>query len=290
MQIPDDIMKCVAFLGCQNKGDFAPKGTAFFVSHRISDCKYFYLATARHVIEGIRERSEDGNVYIRMNFKTGNGQVLLVDHNKWVFHDDDLVDVAVAAFTMPEGNDHKLIETESILTDANIDEIGVGVGSPLFFPGLFVHHPGAVRNLPIIRIGNIAAMPRERVQTSWGSIEAYLVEARSIGGLSGSPVIVQFGPVHFLPDGKLQVDRYGPSRLLGLVHGHFGVKDILDSDEDGMIPATRSVNMGIGIVVPAKHILSVIESSPILKSFREEWYQSELRRLALEMPATDARP
>jgi hypothetical protein len=55
---------------------------------------------------------------------------------------------------------------------------------------------GRQRNIPIVRIGNVASMPHEPVATkNRGAIEAYLVEARSVGGLSGSPVLVQLGIV-----------------------------------------------------------------------------------------------
>ncbi len=36
-------------------------------------------------------------------------------------------------------------------------------------------------------MGNIAMMPDEPVRTSIGMMESYLIEVRSIGGLSGAP-------------------------------------------------------------------------------------------------------
>ena len=42
--------------------------------------------------------------------------------------------------------------------------------------------------MPILRMGNLAAYPQERVQVEGVEMDAYLIEARSIGGLSGSPV------------------------------------------------------------------------------------------------------
>ena len=64
----------------------------------------------------------------------------------------------------------------------------IGIGSEVYFPGLFVHHHG--RNEPIVRGGIVSSMPTEPVLTEFGEIHAYLAEARSVGGLSGSPVIV----------------------------------------------------------------------------------------------------
>lgn len=122
-------------------------------------------------------------------------------------------------------------------------------------------------------------MPEEPVKTDPKKKierEAYLVEARSIGGLSGSPVFVKGSGV--VPP-SLQRERSPleyiapPWReyfwLLGLMHGHWdvGAADIdavaLDNVQAG------SINTGIGIVVPAQKILEVI-SQPKLETMRQE--------------------
>jgi hypothetical protein len=77
----------------------------------------------------------------------------------------------------------------------------IGIGDAVFITGLFSHHPGKARNLRVIRVGNIAAMPDEPVKTQRGEMEAYLIEARSLGGLSGSPVFVRpVGPEYLVGD------------------------------------------------------------------------------------------
>jgi hypothetical protein len=65
----------------------------------------------------------------------------------------------------------------------------IGIGNEVAFAGLFVNHHGKKRNEPIVRFGNICGIPSEPVSTKAGDIEAYLVESRSVGGLSGSPVL-----------------------------------------------------------------------------------------------------
>ena len=85
-----------------------------------------------------------------------------------------------------------------VATDKVINDNAIGVGDEVFLTGLFANHIGQQRNLPIIRVGNIALMPEEPVQhPSLGPIDAYLIEARSIGGLSGSPVFVHLAPTSF---------------------------------------------------------------------------------------------
>ena len=76
-------------------------------------------------------------------------------------------------------------------TDETMQKHEVGAGRRVvFITGLFRHYHGNQRNISIVgEFGNIACLIEEKIQTKdFGEIDAYLVEARSIGGLSGSPV------------------------------------------------------------------------------------------------------
>jgi hypothetical protein len=64
---------------------------------------------------------------------------------------------------------------------------------------MFVGRIGEQRNIPVLRIGTIAAMRDEPLRTQYGYHEAFLVEARSIDGLSGSPVCVHLPVGRLLP-------------------------------------------------------------------------------------------
>src|SRR5262249_32247530 len=87
------------------------------------------------------------------------------------------------------------------------DGIAVEVGDNIFSPGLFVQSAGKKKNLPILRVGNIARMPGDEMivleTRSRGdvSLRAYLVETHSWGGFSGAPVFWHFDypiatPIH----------------------------------------------------------------------------------------------
>jgi len=125
----------------------------------------------------------------------------------------------------------------------------------VFISGLFRHHYGAKRNIPIVRVGNLAALNEERIVTkSFGEIDAYLIEARSIGGLSGSPVFLNLGIVRKV--GGQVKHASGPGSifyLLGLIHGHFD-----ENRQLGDAEANEAVNSGIAIVVPIASAMSVI--------------------------------
>jgi hypothetical protein len=136
----------------------------------------------------------------------------------------------------------------------------VGLGTEVAAVGLFRSHSGKNRNIPVIRVGNIAAMPEEPINSRMGFLEAYLIEARSIAGLSGSPVIA-------VPDAAMlafsQLEEPGTPRtgcLLGLMHGHFDVQNLNEdivSEAEG--DATRGIHTGMGVVIPLQKILETIE-------------------------------
>ncbi len=125
----------------------------------------------------------------------------------------------------------------------------LGLGDEVFLTGLFHSHHGRQRNIPIVRAGNIAAMPEEKIHTDkFGFIDAYLVEARSIGGISGSPVFIYQGMDRKYAKGTLLCgtgERMSNFFFLGLMHGHYNL-NLLSADAVDMDAiAKEAVNMGV---------------------------------------------
>jgi hypothetical protein len=271
MLVPDQVRKCVVFVGYKNaKNEYELAGTGFFVSRPSRDpvggYGFSYLVTARHVIDGIRSTGAD-SVALRVNNKSGRAQWVEIPLGNWLFHPTDAtVDVALMRCSIPDEGDHVASPLAMFVSEQTIEGVQIGVGDEVFLSGLFAFHHGEQRNIPIIRIGNIAAMPEEPVRTGLGPIDAYLVEARSIGGLSGSPVYVHV-PMARTWNARPEFAGKDGSvfYLLGLMHGHWDVP-ISDSrdelSEDGF--QTQRVNVGIAIVVPASKILEVI-SQPMIR-------------------------
>jgi hypothetical protein len=132
--------------------------------------------------------------------------------------------------------------------------------------GLFRHHHGKRRSIPIVRVGNLAALDEEQVQTSIGLREAYLIEARSLGGLSGSPVLLNLGTARRIEGKQVVAAGGGPIIfLLGLIHGHFDVPaSRIDADEGDSELTPERINTGIAIVVPASKIKEAFDvHSPV---------------------------
>ena len=158
--------------------------------------------------------------------------------------------------------DHMAWPLDLIVTPEVIKQQEIGVGNEVFLVGLFSQHHGERRNIPIVRVGNIAAMPEEKVfTTKSGAIDAYLIEARSIGGISGSPVFVVSSPIR--ASGDTAMFRLPAVYLPGLVHGHW---DASSSELDEAIEDSTSrtqVNMGIAIVVPCDKIVETLDQENI---------------------------
>lgn len=272
MHVAARARKGVLFIGINENGIFKPLGTGFIVSAKSHGRAFLHLVTAKHVIDGIRDI--DGEVYIRFNKKGGGYEINVAPAGHWHFHPDteSFIDVAVAPFHLPTYADytHARIEGD-FLTQEIINNLSVNTGDDVFITGLFVSHHGEGKNVPIVRIGNIAAMPEEPVWTKYGYMDAYLIESRSIGGLSGSPVYFQPAPLRIIDGVVTQTTETSRTHyLLGLVHGHFDVKDTTDIVQDESEYAkTSKLHSGIAIVVPSEKIIETINQEAIMKMRKE---------------------
>lgn len=268
MQVPQEIRKCVAFVGIKESGQIKYAGTAFLVSRVTavdSTRAHMYAVTAKHVIDGLLDDVDE--VCLRLNKKDGTAAWVCTKPSDWISHpSDSSVDVAVIRFVPnPSIFDFMAFPLSSVLTPEIMADRSFGVGDDVFLTGLFHPHSGEKRNIPIVRTGNIAALPEEKVRTKqFGLIDAFLIEARSIGGLSGSPV--------FLHSSGYRTERGAIMNLtpptyylLGLMHGHW---DTAVAKVDAATTADKlteeKVNMGIAIVVPSEKIIEVLSHPKIV--------------------------
>jgi hypothetical protein len=279
MIVPPVIKKCVVFL-CPPRD--TPAATGFLVGYpRTPQDKVnvvTYLVTAAHCIP------EDGcPVTMRVNLRKG-GALDLDAPARWWRHPDASVDVAVTPLAGPSAMDIAVVPTEMFVNEADFirtdyaEDGVIGEGDEAFITGLFAGTHGERRNLPVVRMGNIARLTdyEERIHTEWehGPVIVHLIEARSRGGLSGSPVFtrrtVQWETQNKqnLSHGPLRLIGYGPDvRFLGLVHGHA-------DDADG---PEAEINRGVAFVVPAKHVLETLDL-PELSAMREaHWAKRRVR-------------
>jgi hypothetical protein len=267
MYVDDVIRQCVLFLGNKDKktGRFIPRATAFVVAVKDENIGFRYVVTAEHNISGFRQKGWD--IYVRSNLVNGGVREDNWAKGHWFFHPDPgSTDVAVAPIDFNPEEEFKQIVLRTphpdkgiIATTEMMRQSKIGLGDEIFIVGLFRSHHGQQRNVPIIRIGNLAMLKGEPVFTNYcGYTEAHLVEARSIGGLSGSPVFIHTPVPH-----QMNVTQF---RLLGLMHGHFDIKNLNeDTVVDSEAETSGGINSGIGVVIPIEKILETLDQPELVE-------------------------
>lgn len=231
---------------------FIPLGTGFFVGIQHNEYLFPFIVTARHVVEG-----KTGKIGVRLNTKAGGAEFISVPISQWKAHSDSAVDLAFCQLA-PDFSiyDYSILPIDQ-LAEAR-EAYPVEPGKEVFIAGLYTSHHGLAKNIPVIRTGNIAAVPSEPVRTTMGFSEGILIELRSIAGLSGSPVFMQRPAIveegdafHFYGDGFFYP--------IGVLVGYHVVQSREDDihvpqsqgDEPNSEPkALEDRNTGFGVVVP----------------------------------------
>jgi hypothetical protein len=297
VRVPDDVLKCVGFIGeVEHQDSSGVSGelcaTGFFVaipcqSPELREMRCCYFITAKHVATDLQGRQ----VFFLVNAKGGGvvGVAGVVGEHWFLHPSDPSADVAAIQIVMDSQADILAIALEHFGLPERLERLHIGIGDETIISGLFTAVPGTTRNIPIVRHGNIAMMPGEQIQTDLGYADAFLVEARSIGGLSGSPVFVRHTlsvSVQRQRDGEDDhLFGNGPGiTLLGLMHGHWDIRESEMNKPSIIHDRQRGVNLGIGIVVPAIKIYETLYAANLV-AMRKEQERELLKRT---IPGTDS--
>jgi hypothetical protein len=298
MNVPDVALKNVVFIGwVESSGETEQviwDGTAFFVSVPAPsgmDFQSIYLVTVKHIADKLK--LPERKWCIRINTKDGRSVLVEGDPGaRWWGHptEEESVDCAVLPYAPPdEANvDAASVPISMFATEEVIENNGIGEGDEVFVIGLFTRLAGNDRNVPIVRTGNVAMIPREplpaaKIDSYFGPIDAYLIETRSMGGISGSPVFVRetlvFRDVSAVQKATGKTKQTvghvsGEFYLLGINHGHWRIHPSEHNRYDFRTTSnvSESIALGISIVVPAKKILEII-NHPELVEGREQAYR-----------------
>jgi len=278
MLIAANYRECVVFLSQKDSsGQHIPKGTAFIIGDPLKESgepENVHLVTARHVVEAAR--ATGAPLYVRGSSESG-GIVTSeqLDFDSW--HISDITDVAVYPDPPLDEFSGTCLPLKIFATSDYLQKHRVGLGDDVCFVGLFSEHAGSAHIEPIARFGNISMMPREPVEIESADgtrpkVMAYLVEARSWGGQSGSPAFIWLSPTRhpgFIT--MSSINEKGPlpldvvPNLLGLVCGHFELKRDVAFRGDPTNLASIRMNSGIAIVIPAQSI--ALEIAAAVKRF-----------------------
>ena len=168
---------------------------------------------------------------------------------------DPTADLAVCPL-LPDAKQYSIryIPASLLLTDEKITAEHINESDDVFFAGLFAPFQGVKKNYPIVRHGKVAMLAGERIPSSNGAAELYLVDVMSFGGNSGSPVFVSDvsgGP--FVPQ-KIY--------LLGTMQGYFDVGSPVVV-QTALLSGIARENTGVAVVVIAKKIFEILDTPEV---------------------------
>jgi len=272
-------------------GELSGSGFFVFVDEGEGEVGFTYFITATHVLWGdCRKRNAkfppDGDVVIRINRLRGGTMDISLQKSEWLFHKDRrFVDMCAVYLSDPR---HKYLSEGdvSVMNIANlavsssnpgIPPVKMMLGDEVFITGAFWPRLGAKKNIPIVRTGNIAALCEEPIEFFSPKQAAYLVETRSLGGISGSPVWFDpntrhggsgrsWGPVvttNTQTGKSSEPTVIVPYRFVGMVigtwHSQIGI-DFVPGDENKI---DAEWNTGISVVIPDFRILEFLMSDSL---------------------------
>jgi hypothetical protein len=270
-----------------------PRATAFLTVIKGEPSWTGYVVTAAHVLEGIGNRA----FYLRFNTQTGFDDVE-TSRDEWFIHDSAdvaLVRVQWSTYALQSIRSEQFIDADyglrvQEMRDAGLIQlpglfsgstIQIETGNDVSIIGLFAQHYGRSKSLPVARSGTIARMPSELVEFmhpggTRSKAIAYLVEFRSWGGQSGSPVLVHRQLFHLVQvqtsslsgdadPGQLRSETFWVQSprteafgFLGLVSGHFDIEQRAQTSGDILGSIATAINSGIAIVTPAETVRELL--------------------------------
>jgi hypothetical protein len=246
-RIPQDLLDCAIYFYLDEVSARAGKSagaSGFLLGSTVPGGHILWAVTNRHVID-------DGGWTIRLNTVEGSVATVDTDEADWFRSESD--DLAIMPISLSKDvHKFKFVTDDWLLTEEDVSTYDIGPGDPCFVIGRFVNHDGVQRNTPTVRFGQIAQSPGELVEVGGFRQESFLVEIRSIGGFSGSPVFVTLDSTYFrnIPLGK---DRHGNTIATGV----FPTGPFLLGVDWCMVPTWETVcdNAGVelsnGWMVPA---------------------------------------
>jgi hypothetical protein len=270
--IPPEILDTVVYLypdtDCAARGEKAGGSGCIVVVEVQAEplVGFMYVVTNSHVIR------EGKCSTIRLNTRDGGMAVIERTTGGWIHHPFG-DDVAVLPIHLEyESIKARGITLDWFITKEKMEAYKISPGDEAFFVGRFVNHEGKQRNLPAVRFGNMSMLPYEPIRTGRGILqEAFIVEAKSLPGYSGSPVFLNPLP------SPVRGGMVPPPMFLGIDLGH--IKDettVLDKEalrQGRRVPIdnnwTVETNTGMACVIPAWKIREVLDDEELVKN-REE--------------------
>jgi hypothetical protein len=290
MQVDDRIRFCTGFVGMGSNEKFTAHGTCFCVYLTEDDFTFDYLISAQHLLWPSRrrnpERPPDTAMTVRLNTTEGTSRVIQTPPKDWIYPDDPSIDICALRFDelAHTADDSLFVNSINLQTmiigpsPHSAEQVGLCLGDEVFICGAFVGRVGYRKNIPVVRIANIAAMPDEPIDLASPRKPAYLIETRSLGGTSGAPVFLnlqsqriarqqhayQVGISPANDPLNYKTHLIFPYLLIGMFiyfHGGNFSQDFVAEDDSEIHPLKDAdFNAGIGVALPVSLIIDLLDS------------------------------
>lgn len=266
-------------------------GTGFLVSvpdERYPDVGATYVVTNSHVIP------RSGSVVLRLSqaFPAVGYEIVTVPVDEWVHHPDGDDVAAYQLVVSTELYDHTVIPLAWFMTRDDVAKEVFSAGDECFFIGRQLFLDGKDTNTPCARFGTIAMMSpepmRQRDRDGYKQ-ESIVIEARSLGGFSGSPVFAYRTAVMWDDEKKRGPDPKpnpipnlgerlavggvlaSPMAVLGIDWGHYNARSVIVSPDGEPTPSEQHdlFNAGMMLAVPAWKIADLLMSEG-MRQMRDE--------------------
>jgi hypothetical protein len=273
-----------------------PEGTGFIVGRpwrSIPTRSHYYAITNWHVAVKLAATT------IRINTTDGKSRPIHTDLNLWQFDGfgDDLAGYDITDDLYEDGTGLDVltyIHEDVFVTPDLIARFNIGIGDDVFMIGLFVGHPGRNQNAPLARFGNISRLASDQSpveQPDNRMRPSHLVDTRSRGGFSGSPVFVYRNPFTDLQHvmGNRRMNPINPDDLfmylLGVHCAQFPEEtrvkraearnDAIKEGDFLLLPSSLTV------VVPAWRITELLDRPyfDTVRKGREKKYPSDVKNV-----------
>jgi hypothetical protein len=168
--IPTDISKTVVFIykgpdGTLEQAD----GTGFFVSipsPPVPNRLWGYLVTAKHMVVTDKNDLNSpllSNLWVRVNMKAGGTSMYKLDlitsgsSQTLFFNSDPTVDVAVSTIGRVDMDkmDLEFLPEDMLIGTDDFQKLNIGVGTDMFFTGMFTGFLGEKKSYPVVRFGKL---------------------------------------------------------------------------------------------------------------------------------------
>mgnify|MGYP001606595290 CR=1 FL=1 len=249
------VKKATVFLGYYKEEKPVFTGTGFFV---MVD-KYFYLVTAKHVVNGLQGK----DILIFLNSKKGKiitrslKEIQEKYSAQWIYHKDPEVDIAIISFALNmDIDDVKTIPEDLFLDFKNVFEL-----DDVFF---LSYQPGVFNQktiIPVIRKGCVSLKQDNKT---------ILIDGSAFPGNSGSPVFLTPMPSRFKDGGITLGDGGLGGKFVGIVGSYLPYQEVAISQQTSRPRVIFEENTGLSTIWSVTCLEEIINS---------EVFQKQLDRL-----------